>query len=76
MLLRTELRLSEPILGEFLYAVGHIPAAENSERKHLLGSKFWREVGSKMCTLRLCEDIGIASLHLVVHGNFRVPHRL
>ena len=67
VMLGRKLSARKPILGKFFFAVGHVLAAKNSKREHLLGSKFRFEIWIKVPADWLDEFIFIAFLELVAY---------
>src|SRR4051812_34681107 len=64
---------SEPVRREFAATIGHIFAAENTERQKLLRRELGTESRAKLTTDRFRPPIRVALLHLVAHDD---AHRL
>src|SRR5436190_4259314 len=61
-----KLSFLEPIGREFAHAVRHVLAAENAKREHLFRRQFGPEIGMKIFSDRLDEQIRVVLLHLIV----------
>src|SRR5262249_54343815 len=73
-----QFRALEPAYGKFLAAVGHVFAAEDTERKHLRRRQFRFELRMKIPPGRRDERVAVTALHAVVddHESMfrRCPH--
>ena len=63
---RRELGAREPARGKFLPAVGHVLAAEDTERQHFLRCQLGFELRIEISPDRFRQDVTVAPLHLVV----------
>src|SRR5262249_38325822 len=78
--LRGQFRASKPARREFLLAIGHVFAAEHSERQHLFGSELRTKLRIEVASDRLGKTVRVARLHSVIDHNHitspRTPHLL
>lgn len=70
-----QLCIGKPIRREFVPAIGHVFAAEDSQFEHLLGGQLRLEFGVKVLPLRFGKIIHIVFLHEVVNDDFASLHR-
>ena len=68
-------RLGEPAFGEFVAAISHVLAAEDSERQHLGRCQVWSEIGMEVATGGRDKNVSVALLHTVVHVDTPRLHR-
>lgn len=69
MFLVAKFRPRKPVRRKFRRAVGHILAAEHSEREHLLRGKLRSEIGIKIFSGLLGEPIHVPILHQVAYDD-------
>ena len=56
----------KPAVRKFALGVGHVFAAEDAEREHLLGRQLRSKFGIEIAARRLRDPVAVALLHLVV----------
>ena len=71
---RRELGTDEPAFWKLAAGIGHIPAAEHAEPKHLLRRQIGAKVRIEVPSGRLTQNIGVTALHLVIHCDYGVAH--
>src|SRR5262245_55818596 len=57
----------KPAAGKFAAGIGHVLAAEDAKRQHLLGLQLRSKLGIEIAPCRLCDSVVIPLLHLVVY---------
>ncbi len=64
-----ELCLAEPVLGEFLLAIGHVFSTKDSKGEHFFGSEFWFEVWVEVLPGGFAELVLVVLLESVTDGD-------
>lgn len=69
MFLMAQFGFGKPAFGEFVTAVCHIFAAEDSHFQHLSGCQFGLKAGIEIFAIWFCQYIGITALHTVIDSD-------
>ena len=76
MAIMAEFCLLKPVCGEFVPAIGHVFATENSHLQHLFWRQVRSEIGIEAFPDRLCGIIEVILLHKIINYYFLLRHQL